>query len=114
MANDWKDRLGVVYSTNSGFDYDKEGQAEQETLPPQQQNLKVSLDRKKRKGKNVTLVTGFIGTEEDLKSIGKLLKSKCGVGGTTKDGEIMVQGDFCTKIIEILQSDGYKVKRSGG
>lgn len=114
MANDWKDRLGVVYSTNSGFDYDKEGHTEQETLAPQRQNLKVSLDRKKRKGKSVTLVTGFVGTEEDLKSIGKLLKSKCGVGGTTKDGEIMVQGDFCTKIIEILQSEGYKVKRSGG
>ncbi len=114
MANDWKDRLGVVYSTNSDFNYDKEEHPEQETLPPQQQNLKVSLDRKKRKGKSVTLVTGFVGSEEDLKSMGKLLKTKCGVGGTTKDGEIMVQGDFCTKIIEILQREGYKVKRSGG
>ena len=114
MANDWKDRLGVVYSTSSDFDYDKEEQTEQETLPPQQQNLKVILDRKKRNGKSVTLVTGFVGSEEDLKSIGKLLKTKCGVGGTTKDGEIMVQGDFCTKIMEILQSEGYKVKRSGG
>ena len=114
MSNDWKDRLGVVFSTNRDFKYESEGNEEQQTLPPQQQNLKVLLDRKKRAGKSATLVTGFIGTEEDLKSLGKILKTKCGVGGTVKDGEILIQGDFCNKIIDILKSDGYKVKRAGG
>ncbi len=114
MANDWKDRLGVVFSTNRDFNYESEGNEEQQTLPPQQQNLKVQLDRKKRAGKSATLVTGFIGTEEDLKSLGKMLKTKCGVGGTVKDGEILIQGDFCNKVIEILKAENYKVKRSGG
>jgi translation initiation factor 1 len=114
MANDWKDRLGVVFSTNRGFNYENEGKDEQQTLPHQKQNIKVSLDRKKRNGKNVTLITGFIGAEDDLKAIGKMLKTKCGVGGTVKDGEILIQGDFCNKIIEILKNEGYKVKRAGG
>jgi translation initiation factor 1 len=114
MSNDWKDRLGVVFSTNRDFNYESEGKEEQRTLPPQQQNLKVQLDRKKRAGKSATLVTGFIGNEEDLKLLGKMLKTKCGVGGTVKDGEILVQGDFCNKIIEILKKEGYKAKRAGG
>jgi translation initiation factor 1 len=114
MSNGWKDRLGVVFSTNRDFNYENEGKDEQQTLPPQQQNIKVQLDRKKRNGKNVTLITGFIGSEDDLKSMGKMLKTKCGVGGTVKDGEILIQGDFCNKIIEILKTEGYKVKRVGG
>lgn len=114
MSKDWKERLGVVYSTNPDFHYDKEGKDEKETLPSQQQNIRVSLDRKKRKGKSVTLVEGFVGKEEDLKGLGKMLKTKCGVGGTVKEGDILIQGDFCEKIIEILKKEGYKVKRSGG
>jgi translation initiation factor 1 len=114
MSKDWKERLGVVYSTNPEFKFDSSETSSGETLQPSQQDLRVMLDKKQRKGKVVTLVTGFVGSEQDLKELGKLLKTKCGVGGTAKDGEIMVQGDFCNKIIEILKNSGYKVKRSGG
>lgn len=113
MANDWKDRLGMVYSTNPDFNFETEKEEEQ-TLPPQQQKLIVMLDRKKRKGKSVTLVTGFVGSEGDLKELGKMLKTKCGVGGSVKDGEIIIQGDFRERVIELLKEVGYKVKKSGG
>jgi len=114
MAKDWKDRLGIVYSTNNDFDYDKQEHQEDETLPPQQQKLIVSLDKRNRKGKAVTLIAGFVGTEEDLKDLGKLLKTKCGVGGSVKDGEVLIQGDLRDKVIQLLANQGYKARRSGG
>ncbi|GAB2500623.1 MAG: translation initiation factor [Cytophagales bacterium] len=112
--NDWKKRDGVVYSTSSDFSYQYEGEDSAETLPPSQQKLKVLLDKKARAGKQVTLVEGFIGTEEDLKELGKLLKNKCGVGGSAKDGEILIQGDHRDKVLQVLTQAGYGAKKSGG
>lgn len=105
--NDWKDRLNVVYSTNPNFQYETGNTEEAETLSPNQQKLRVQLDRKNRGGKVVTLVTGFVGTDDDLKELGRMLKSKCGVGGSAKDGEIIVQGDFKQKVIELLKKEWY-------
>ena len=109
-----KNKKNIVYSTNPNFDYEYEEDEVIETLPPNQQKLKVLLDKKQRKGKVVTLIEGFIGDEEDLKALGKMLKSKCGVGGSAKDGEILIQGEHRDKIMEILKSEGYNVKRVGG
>lgn len=114
MENDWKKRLGMVYSTNPDYAYESEGKEEQETLPMAEQKLYVKLDRKNRKGKTVTLVEGFVGSDEDLKSLGKELKSRCGVGGSAKDGEILLQGDFRDRVMTLLKDKGYNVKRSGG
>ncbi len=114
MSKKNKNIQGIVYSTASDFSYDYEQAAEAETLPPQQQNLKVLIDRKNRGGKEATLVTGFIGTDANLQALGKLLKSKCGVGGSAKDGEIIVQGNHADKVLQLLQQQGYKAKRAGG
>lgn len=112
--NDWKKRDGVVYSTSDNFEYQEGDNEEMETLSPTQQNLKVMLDKKARAGKKVTLVEGFVGSEDDLKELGKTLKSKCGVGGSAKNGEILIQGDHRDKVVQVLQAAGYKAKRSGG
>ena len=95
--NDWKSRLNVVYSTNPDFQYEQEQAETAETLPPARQNLRVWLDRKQRAGKE----------------LGRLLKSKCGVGGTAKEGEIVIQGDFRDRVVEILLREGYRVKKAG-
>lgn len=111
---DWKDRLNVVYSTNPDYGYDHDGEDEEDTLDANKQKLKVSIDRKKRKGKSVTLIEGFVGTNDDLKDLAKTLKSKCGVGGSAKDGEIIIQGELKQKVADILTNLGYKVKQVGG
>ena len=109
-----KNRKGIVYSTDPDYQYQYNKEQESETLPPDQQDLRVMLDKKSRGGKQVTLITGFTGKEDDLKDLGKTLKSKCGVGGTAKNGEILIQGDFREKIVELLKNFGYNVKKSGG
>lgn len=111
MDNDWKKRLGVVYSTDPNFRYEQEAESEVETLEPSKQNLIVAIDRRARAGKQVTLVKGFVGSEDDLATLGKTLKVKCGVGGTAKDGEITLQGDLRDKVVALLQSMGYRAKR---
>ncbi len=114
MAKNKAKTLGnIVYSTNKNFDFSLPEEQE-ETLPPQQQNLKIHLSKKGRGGKTVSLVAGFIGKEEDLEKLGKLLKNKCGVGGSVKDGEILLQGDHRDKIMDVLTKEGYKAKKAGG
>ena len=105
--NDWKERLNIVYSTNPDFQYSTDEIEENETLPKQQQKLRVSIEKNHRGGKTVTIVRNFIGTSDDMKELGKLLKTRCGVGGSVKDGEILIQGEFKEKIIDILKKEGY-------
>ena len=106
-------KMSIVYSTNPDFN-PEEDKPEHSTLPPRQQNLKVFIDRKNRGGKTVSLITGFIGTVQDLDFLAKKLKSKCGAGGSVKDGKILIQGEFREKVIQIMEDDGYKVKKAGG
>ena len=113
--NDKKGRSGVVYSTDPNFEYQLDTGEEQEELPPNQQKLRVSLDRKQRKGKEVTLVIGFAGPDSSLQDLGKYLKTKCGVGGSAKDGEIIIQGDQRDRVVALLIEKGYKgTKKAGG
>ena len=109
-----KKRVDVVYSTNPNYGYDYDDNEEQETLAPNEQNLRILIDRKQRKGKTATLVEGFVGSADDLKDLGKMLKSKCGVGGSAKDGEIIIQGEVRDKVMDLLKAEGYNVKRVGG
>jgi len=107
-------RSNIVYSTNPDFQYQRDEPEEPATLPPGKQDLRVRLDRKNRSGKSVTLITGFVGTQDDLTALAKELKTQCGVGGSAKDGEILVQGDFRDKIMQLLLQKGYKAKKAGG
>lgn len=109
--NDWKNRLGVVFSTNPDFKYTEVAEEEVVTPEPSAQKLIVSIDRRNRGGKQVTLVSGFHGAEDDLRELGRMLKVKCGVGGSAKDGEITIQGDFRDKVTALLREMGYNAKR---
>ena len=113
MANDWKDRLGVVFSTNPDFAYNTADEGEPETLAPAKQNLKIWLDRLKG-GRVATVVRGYVGSDDDLATLGKELKKSCGVGGTAKDGEIIIQGDHRDRVVELLTKAGYRCKKAGG
>ena len=108
---DWKSRLGVVYSTNPDFKYETLQEQEADTLPPERQRLTVRIDRRRRAGKQVTLVEGFTGRSEDLAALARTLKTRCGVGGSASDGEILIQGDLRDKVVALLTSLGYNAKR---
>ena len=109
---DWKSRLGVVYSTNPDYQYQTAAQEEEpDTLPPERQRLTVRIDRRQRAGKQVTLVDGFVGRADDLAALAKTLKTRCGVGGTAKDGQITIQGDLRDKLVDLLTGMGYQAKR---
>ena len=106
--NDWKQRFNIVYSTNPDVQFQTvDEEQEEETLPPDKQHLRVMLDKRNRKGKEVTLITDFIGTDDDLKDLARTLKTKCGVGGSARGGEILLQGDFRTKVRDLLVTLGY-------
>ncbi len=112
--NDWKARLGVVFSTDPDYRYETQPTAEPDTLPPARQDLRVWLDRRQRAGKQVTLVKGFVGSADDLAELARLLKSRCGVGGSAKEGQIIIQGDHRDRVVQILSDAGYRAKKAGG
>ena len=112
MDKKGKNRKGIMYSTNPDFEYKYENE-ELETLTNNKQNLKVCID-KHRAGKIAVIIKDFVGSAEDLKALGKLLKTKCGVGGSAKNGEIIIQGDVRDKVMEILEKEGYNYLRVGG
>lgn len=114
MSNKNKNRSGIVYSTSDDFDYTQDDPIEEDTLPNQQQRLRVMLDKKNRGGKAVTLVTGFVGSDDDLATLGKKLKGLCGSGGSAKDGEILVQGDHRDKVLKYLLDNGYSQTKKAG
>ena len=114
MKKNFKNRVDVVYSTNPDFNYQHQENEEFETLPPANQQLKVWLEKNGRGGKTVSIIKGFIGSKDDLDILAKLVKSKCGVGGSVKDGDILIQGDCREKILQILIKEGYNVKKAGG
>ena len=104
---DRKKRIGVVYSTNPDYEYSDDSQEEADTLPKNQQKLRLNMERAGRGGKTVTLVKGFVGSDKDINALCKLLKQKCGVGGSVKDGEIIIQGDHRQRLVEVLKKEGY-------
>ena len=110
--NNLEDLGGFVFSTNDNFEFKKN--EDKDTLPPSKQYLEALFSNKGRGGKTVTVITGFQGSDDDLKALGKLLKQKCGVGGSVKENEIIIQGKHRDKIIQILQKEGFNVKRVGG
>lgn len=109
-----KKKIGIIYSTTSSFEYQYESNEETETLPNEKQQLKVTLDKKQRAGKEVTIISGFVGKNEDLSTLAKMLKNKCGVGGSIKENEILIQGNHVEKILKILAENNYKAKKIGG
>jgi translation initiation factor 1 len=109
--NQWKNREGVVYSTDSNFSYQEGSAEEQSSLESSKQQLRVSLDKSGRAGKQVTLVTGFVGNAADREALCKKLKTKCGTGGSVKEGEILIQGDVRDKIMQVLIQAGYKARK---
>ena len=113
MGKKNKKRSGIIYSTDPDYDYEVDGEEEEETLPPNQQDLRITLQRLKG-NKSVTKVYDFVGTEQDLKALGKELKSLCGCGGSVKNGDILLQGDFREKVKGHLSKKGYKYKQVGG